>query len=260
MTNLTIVSCYYKIPSKRTHNEYDLYISNLLTNIKGNMIIYTSVDLVDYLNNYIGNKKNIIIIVKPFESLEMYTKYLDIFKEQEKIDNHICYGRTYYCYIIWNSKLNFIKECIESNPFNSDKFMWLDIGAVRTPDIITYLEKFPIYDNVSKEKIDITLIHGFNDLSQKFFRDSTHLGGLYAGGKDALLKFNQLFYKKLDEYLLNNKFIGCDQQIINSVYLENLNLFNIINPYDNNYTESGKFISLLYGIDAWFYIIYYYSF
>ena len=141
MTNFTIVSCYYKIKSKRPHDEYDIYIKNLLTNMKDNMVIYTSEDLVEYLKSYIKDGQNIKIVIKPFESLEVFYKYKDILKEQEKIDEHAWTGRSYYCYVLWNSKLQFIKETIEYNPFNSDKFMWLDIGAIRTNDIVDLLNK-----------------------------------------------------------------------------------------------------------------------
>ncbi len=259
MSNITLVSCYYKIPSKRTHNEYDLYISNLLRNIRGNMVIYTSEDLVDYLNGYVQNKSNVLIIVKPFDTIRLYNEYSHIWEQQERMDRQITTGRSKFCYILWNSKLDFIKETIESNPFNSDKFMWLDIGSVRTYNIFNYLLRFPIYENVSRNKIDIVLIQDYQNREQRFFQDEIHLGGLYAGGKDILLRFHQLFYEKFNEYLQNNKFVGCDQQIISSVYLENPDMFNIINPHQNNTTEEGKLIPLQTNIDVWFYLLYYYN-
>lgn len=138
--------------------------------------------------------------------------------------------------------------------------MWLDIGAVRTNDVVNLLNNFPKYENVSNNKVDIVMIDDFPNRNQKFFENEIHLGGLFGGGKDILLKFHDLFYKKFDEYLLNNQFIGCDQQMISSVYLENTEFFNIINPYHNNINESRKLIPVLTGIDVWFYIIYYYSF
>ena len=57
---VTVVTCYYKIPSKRTHNTYDMYIKNFLGNISTNcfLIIFTSQDLVSYLKSYLN--ENII--------------------------------------------------------------------------------------------------------------------------------------------------------------------------------------------------------
>lgn len=259
MSNSTLVSCYYKIMSKRPHSEYDKYIQNLLSRLENNLVIYTSADLVDYFNIYIENKSNIKIIIKEFEDIPLYKKYLHIWNLQEKLDRSKYTNRTYQCYVLWNSKLNFIKETVELNPFNTDKFMWLDIGAVRTSDIFTYLSTFPKYENISINKIDIVMIEDYQNYNQKFFQDEIHLGGLYGGGIDILLKFHELFYMKFDEYLENNKFIGCDQQIISSVYLENNHLFNIINPNNDCYTESNKLIPVMKNIDIWFYLLYYYS-
>ncbi len=259
MTNLTLVSCYYRIPSKRHHDEYTTYIRNLLTNIKGNIVIYTSEDLVDYLQQFSNHKPNVKIIVKPFNSINLYNKYQHIWTNQEQKDNQKYTHRTHYCYVLWNSKLDFLKETIESNPFGSDKFMWLDLGAVRTPDIVKYLKTFPKYENASTNRVDIVMIENFSNRSQRFFQDEVHLGGLYGGGVEPLLRFHELFYRKFDEYLGNDRFIGCDQQMISSVYLENPDLFNIIKPKENNHTQAGKLIPLVRGIDIWFYLIYYYS-
>jgi len=45
----TVVSCYYKIKSKHSHNQYDKWINNFLQNIHCNLIIFTSPDLKEYL-------------------------------------------------------------------------------------------------------------------------------------------------------------------------------------------------------------------
>jgi hypothetical protein len=259
MNSLTIVSCYYKIKSKRSHDEYNIYISNLLNNLKANIVIYTSKEDYEYLKSFKNGKNNINIIIKRFEEINLYKKYFHIMEKQYQMDNQKYTGRTYQCYILWNSKLDFLKETIEINPFNSDKFMWLDLGAVRTLDIINYLNSFPRYENISKSKIDIIYLKPYLNVNQKYFKDEVHLGGLYGGGKDIIMEYHKLFYDKFQEYVDNNQFIGCDQQIISSVYLENKNIFNLIIPVTNNITENNKFIPLNKNIDPWFYLIYYYS-
>ena len=259
MNSITLVSCYYKIKSKRSHDEYNYYIHNLLYNIKGNLVIYTSSEEYEYLNALRNNKNNIKLIIKNFDEINLYKKYLNIMEKQYELDNQKWTGRTFQCYILWNSKLDFLKETIEINPFKSNKFMWLDIGAIRTQDIVNYLNTFPNPENISYNKIDIVYLQPFSNINQKYFKDEVHLGGLYAGVIKVILKFHDLFYKKFQEYVDNNQFIGCDQQIISSVYLENNDLFNLINPYNDNFTENNKIIPLQKNIDNWFYLIYFYS-
>ena len=261
MTNInsvTVVTAYYKVPSKRSHGEYDTFINNFLNNIKCNLIIFTSSDLVKYFKYKIKDKLNIILIIKEFDELEIYKKYNNIWESQYLMDNQKNI-RTKFCYIIWNSKLNFIKEAIELNYFNSDKFIWNDIGCIRNSEYIDLLDNYPVYDNISNKKIDIILLNNSIDSSQKYFQDKIHFsGGLFGGNIENMLKFHKLYYYKFDEYLKNNQFIGCDQQIICSVYLENKDLFNAINPYIDNINESNKYIPCNYS-NKWFYIFYYYS-
>ena len=64
-------------------------------------------------------------------------------------------------------------------------------------------------------------------------------------GPKKKIKLEELYYKKFDEYLENDQFIGCDQQIISSVYLENKELFNIVLNTNSTY-------------NSWFFIIKYY--
>jgi hypothetical protein len=114
--------------------------------------------------------------------------------------------------------------------------------------------------SILSQKIDIVLLNKFQNPKQDFFQDSIHFSGaIYGGGIEPFKKFIQLFYDKFDKYIDNNQFIGCDQQIISSVYLDNTELFNTINSGSDNYTETNKLIKQTKNIDKWFYVICYYS-
>jgi len=149
MNSVTVVSCYYKLPSKHNHYNYDIWIQNLLLNLQCNMIIFTSSDLVDYFEKIkINNKKlKLIIIVKEFNDLDILKKYnIDFWCNQYNIDPTPNVGRNKECYIIWNSKMNFVKEAITLNPFNSDKFVWNDIGSMRNQYFSYFISHYPLYN------------------------------------------------------------------------------------------------------------------
>lgn len=246
--SVTIVSCYYKIKSKRSHDHYDNYINKLFNNINKNInyILFTNKDSEEYFLTKTKLLFNIKIIIKEFNEIPLLNQYKNIWNNQYQMDLQKNTGRGIECYILWNSKLNFIKESIENNYFNSTKFIWMDIGMIRNTDYINSLINFPQFNNISDEKIDIVLLKKFTNLTQKYFQDEIHFSGaMYGGSINSFNNFINLYYKKFHEYVINNKFIGCDQQIISSVYLENINLFNPINPISNT--------------DPWFYLINYYS-
>jgi hypothetical protein len=281
--SITLITCYYKVKSKHTFNEYALWIQNLLLSITCNIIIYTSADQVEWIKYLIQSNNNleissssspsttnttndtnantntsntsvgrVKIIVKELQDLEIVRKYPGIWETQYMKDPTRDI-RTKECYMIWNSKLSLVKEAITLNPFQSDKFVWNDIGSLRTSRFVyeNYMDfiQYPRYENISKNKIDIVSIKGFYHPNQRIFQNETHLSGaLFGGGTDAFLRLIELFYKNFDMYLENGYFIGCDQQILATCYQLEPDLFNLITPdYSNKI------------IDKWFYLYYYYS-
>jgi len=248
--SVTLVSCYYKINSKHPVENYNTWILNFIPNFYGNLVIYTSSDLVDYFNPLIKDK-NIKLIIKNITDLTIYKKYEDIWEEQKKKDI-FCSNRTKECYILWNSKIEFLKEVIETNPFQSDKFIWNDIGNVRDLNIVSILKNYPKYDNISNNQMDIALIMPFEN-KEDFFQNSVHLSAsIFGSDKQTILTLHKLFYEMFDIYLKNDKFIGCDQQIWSSIYCNNPNLFNLIYHTDQQHNIAP-------WIDPWFCLYSYYS-
>jgi hypothetical protein len=254
MKSVTVVTCYYKIPSKHSHDNYNIWIHNLLNNIKCNIIIFTSLDLFSFFENIQNINKNLKlkIIIKEFNDLDILKKYnMDFWSYQNKIDPQQNIGRNKECYILWNSKMNFIKEAIELNPFYSDKFVWNDIGSMRNNYFSNLISNYPLYNNISQNNLDIALLYDYDNKSTIYFQNESHLSGaIFGTSKDIFLKIIDLFYKYLDEYIQHNLFIGCDQQILSTIYIIHPELFNIINPYKNNMNDCI--------IDKWFYLYYYY--
>jgi hypothetical protein len=249
----TVVTCYYRIPSKHSHIEYDRWLTDFISNIHCNLVIFTSHDLVEYLYEKRGASSHLLkertkIIPIELEDIELAKKYN--WSKQYQLDKQTHTGRSKECYILWNSKLWFLKKAIEENPFLSDTFIWNDIGCLRTHNklIIQYLSnRYPIYEKISKDAIDIVLLRPFQNMNQHIFIDEVHFSGAQFGGhKEVLLRFYDLFYKRLDEHINKGVFVGCDQQTISSVYTENPQLFNCIIPNKS-------------WIDPWFFIWQYYS-
>ena len=73
--SVTIVSCYYKVKSKHSHEKYNEWIHNFLYNLRNNIIVYTSENLVDYLKEIGKHNPNMLIIKKNFEEIEILKKY-----------------------------------------------------------------------------------------------------------------------------------------------------------------------------------------
>jgi hypothetical protein len=155
--------------------------------------------------------------------------------------------------MIWNSKMSLVAEAIALNPFSSDKFIWNDIGSLRDSRFLTenstQLAKYPLYDNISADKLDIVLIEDFRDPHKLIFQNDVHFSGaIFGGGREVFLKVIDLFYRNFDMYLQNGYFIGCDQQIQATCFQQAPELYNPIKPDPSNHV-----------IDKWFYLYHHYS-
>jgi hypothetical protein len=247
----TVVTCFYNLKSKHTFETYDKWIQNLLPNIQCNLVVFTSPDLKDYILNY---RKTLldktVIICQEFNELELTNKYGDYWDRQYELDPQKHFGRNQNCYILWNSKLWFMKQAISINPFVSDKFVWTDIGCLRNTNLnqIDQIKLYPLYDNISMGKIDIVLMNTIPNIEQTYFFNEVHFAGaMFGSDTNTIIKLYDRFYQKLDQFIKEDKFIGCDQQTISSVYNENRELFNTIDGLTYSWDE------------RWFYLWKYYT-
>lgn len=256
--SVTIVTAYYCVKSKHSPQKYHTWIRNLLLGMGRfcKMVIFTSPDLINYMNaicnqNIKGALFTVIgIPMREFKLLQRYP--LKIWAHQYSMDPQKARGRTVECYLIWNSKLIFMKEAIEKNVYGSDKFAWIDIGSFRNADT-TILEHFPVYERISEDKIDIMLIQPYlpYEMNQLIFFNTVHLGGMFGGGIEAVNQLFQLFYKALDVYISGKQFAGCDQQILSTCYMRAPELFNLVTKkQDNNINDA---------CDVWFYLYKYWN-
>ena len=257
--SVTVVTAYYLIKSKHDSRKYDQWIHNLLLNVGKSckMVIFTSPELVQYMNAIC--KKNtkgaaFTVISMPMKDFMIVQRYpLNVWSHQYSLDPQKACGRTVECYLIWNSKLWFIKEAIERNLYGSDKYVWIDIGSFRNNDAVvcaSIFENFPVYEQVSHDKVDIMLIRPYSphDMKKFVFFNTVHLGGMFGGGVDAICELYELFYSSLHFYLSKKYFAGCDQQILSTCYMRNPELFNLVTKKNSNDAW-----------DVWFYLYKYWN-
>jgi hypothetical protein len=143
------------------------------------------------------------------------------------------------------NKMFCIKESIQQNPFNSDKFYWIDAGITKTHDpnlLIQMIPKLLKYDKflfMSHLYRDNTEIHGF-------LREGVHkhcnvnfveriMKGFFFGGK--VDKFNEIMklYHNVIDTTLNEFYLGCDETYFTIMVHQRPELFEqIIVPHCYN--------------------------
>lgn len=234
----TIVTGYFELDiSKASPDKYRLWMSNMLMN-NNPMVIFCDENSYNTINELRkGNETNTRIIITDFEEFLCY-RYVNHFHNHMRLDHELKRGHNLFLYMIWNEKSNFLKRAIELNPFNSDYFLWVDIGCFRLPN--TEFLNWPNpkrIEEIPKDKVLLLSVEPFSPIELSIykledlpnFQRANRIGApIFGGGKEILLKWHQLYYQMLECFIINNRFIGKDQSIMNSVYLINREICELI--------------------------------
>lgn len=239
----TVVTAFYEIPSKFPKEKYWKWFDNF-AEIPCNLVIFTSPNLVSKFSELRKKYENKTVII-PLEYDKLYHyQFYNLYKKHYDMDYYKAHSPELY--IIWAEKVKFVTQAIAWNPFSTDKFVWCDSGAFRNPG----QGSFPNPDKIVSGKMNFLLLENFTDQDRKSIIPGQTYGtvriggGIQGGDKDTWLKYEKLWDEMLAKYFKANRFAGQDQCIIGSVYLENPELFHLINAS----TEGG---------DMWFHLLWY---
>uniref|UniRef100_A0A6C0I2F7 Uncharacterized protein n=1 Tax=viral metagenome TaxID=1070528 RepID=A0A6C0I2F7_9ZZZZ len=243
MSLATIVTAYFRLPkSKASPEKYNEWMSNMLAN-SNPMVIFCdegSKELIlGYRNKYgYGGHDKTVIIVTTIKEFYSY-QFAEHFVEHVAKDTERAVGHGPLLYMIWSEKSNFLKRAIELDPFKTDYFLWVDIGCFRV--LNTRFLAWPNPDRIAKldhTKVLLLSVSPFteeelnchNVTNLPLFQFKNRIGGtMFGGGKEVLLSWHQKYYDMLRTFIEIDRFIGKDQSIMNSVYLLNRDMCELVN-------------------------------
>jgi hypothetical protein len=161
-------------------------------------------------------------------------KYYDTFVKQNKHDHELHVGHSVELYMVWCEKPHFLKKAILHNVFNTQYFLWVDIGCFREQN--TRFINWPSTNKMKKIPTNkVLLCKVFNFTEEELqcntlehlpdFRFINRLGGtIFGGAIEPLLIWHDKYYEMVEYFISVNKLIIKDQTIMNSVFLLNRNL------------------------------------
>lgn len=239
----TIVTCYYRSPSKHSYEEYDQWMENFLTTVENEMVIFCDE----------GSFEKIKKLREPFEEITMIyvlpleetycgnPHYQNVWNKdwQRDIERHIHHPNLY---IIWNEKSMFVHRAMTLNPFHTEFFCWCDMGCFRSKEDLSLFHQWPSHaflESASKDHMYFLNITPFeerdfetysNGLTRSFERVTRIGATIFLGHVSIFERWIETFYKYMNDYITNNYFAGKDQNIIASIYVLHPTLFKLIRP------------------------------
>ena len=223
----TVVTAYYKIPSKHSPERYSEWMANMLS-LQDPMVIFTQPDLVDELSKFRYHAKNRTAIVPlSLGDLPIVSAFSTTFwEEQLGRDPEKGKHRSYKLFWIWLSKTWFVSEAIKLDLFRSEVFVWSDIGCFRNTNyfngktMVMHPERIPrgeVVQMAFRKPIppNTSLFDDKFNHRSSFYHSGTH----FAGYKDTIQSFHERFVETIDAFVANDMFLGDDQTVLQSTCL-----------------------------------------
>lgn len=252
MTNITIVTALFDLNREaltggfaRPFQQYIDAFKKLLV-IDQPMIIYTEKKVEAEIWK-IRKPANTRVIIKDLDHFRQFPFY----KEIQQIRNDPTWNgqaewlanstqsrlELYNCLVM--SKFFFLNDSAITNPFNTEKFLWLDGGLSQTVNIDTYLNN-SVFNLLEKELNRMLFVafpyngqnevHGFRkDKMNEFAGQDTEYvcrGGIFGGDKATINQMNGIYYELLSRSL-NQGWMGTEESIFTIISYQYPELCNV---------------------------------
>jgi hypothetical protein len=221
INNITFVTAYFDVNNKYNKDSYYEWMKNSL-NMNYCFVIYilkNDKELKQYILDLRKDKLEITKIIE-IDFKDFYVNKYN-WEKHEQMDHEKYHNK--YLYMIWNEKSNLLYKTVIENPFNSQIFLWMDIGYIRKIIHPYY------YTNLQIEKIPKNKIL-LQEIYDNYEKKNSIIGGMFGGYAKPIKKWTKLYYKKLDEYYNENKFCGKDQTIMKNIVENYPDTCSVIKP------------------------------
>jgi len=249
----TIVTAWYDVREKENHPQKDdtsnqffcspqwyFDSAKLLFEKPFPMVIFTEPKYkAQILEARPHNLHNITrFIYRDYEELANFT-YFKSYEEnhqKNKIQNVTQEKFTALYKFIVNQKVNFVKDTIMMNPFQTEKFAWMDMRLHCVYDM-SLEETTQVMKNIQEDKVKLMQmsftapqeIYGRHDFYS--WTRGKVAAGFFGGAREPLLKFIDLCQKELIQSI-KEEMAPTDEMIYSYVIAHNSNLFD---PYIGDY-------------------------
>jgi hypothetical protein len=255
----TIVTAFYDINRSekgdgRKIDDYKLWIAKTLQ-LNCKLVVFTEDKFVSFIESC--RPKNYPLIIKNTKLKDAYYfKYLEKMKDiinSETYKTKIKHPNRVECIlpeynVIQYSKISWLKDIIQENPFKTSSFFWMDIGISRFFDKIDLNKPYPGNNIINKSNGKFIIQKRFDletyDITDEFIWDSANLlkGSMFGGNKDTVEKISELLEDVFCNMMLANNNVNNEQLALALVWKKHKDLFYIIDDSTTSHIVIDKLL------------------
>jgi hypothetical protein len=231
----TVVTAFYPLRSKHSIEKYIEWMK-YFCQIQCSLVVFTDEKMAPIFNK-LRRGLPTTVIVKPLDSYEMTNStWQPLWEKHHALDpeKHI---HTPALYSIWAIKQECVALTIQANPFNTEWFVWCDIGIHRDPSKHGLYVEFPLKVPELCKPGHIGLLE-INPISNTFLNSTEILaapkvslgGGCIVGDRAAWAIFCAGYKTMLMTMDTRGEFIGKDQTVFFRMVVEKVMPFRLFHP------------------------------
>jgi Bacterial protein of unknown function (HtrL_YibB) len=241
-----IVTAYFQIPSKQSHEFYIPHLERFLEWVESPIVFFTSRDLVDEMRSLRPSHLPIqFVLYDSVYEIESYKKYgRDFWNHQSTLAD--ARHQTPELGAIWYNKKEFVNRAIELTNLD-EPYIWTDAGCIRQDYWKLFAPTFgKNHDAIPINKIMIQLMESEISKDIEFFKfENIYVAGaIIAGYKEAWKRYSKIYDEVFLEYLSQGLCVSSDQSVIARLCVKNPDIVETV--YDGN---------LHPAIDRWFFFL-----
>jgi hypothetical protein len=226
---LTIVTAFYILGSRSKHSvgDYVSWTANFFPNIQTPIVAFTSPNLTQNISEWRAGKRGIVISLE-LANIPPLLKHKELYAKQNSIDPE---KTIHYLelYLIWNAKGWFLSQIAELNPYNSKYFFWVDAGSFRNYYGLAYWPGIFRIEQIFGNNKDTVLlgliscpvvsnISDFQESDGPLVQDMIQ-GGFFGSSAYGVKWWASEYYRLHDVYITSGKFVGKEQNLMNTLAL-----------------------------------------
>jgi len=265
---ITFSTCWYIFKAKFDPTIYQGWIHNMLSNVNNyNLVVYCDSESYPYIEPYLSNPRIVATLKSPTRFST--SRYEELWKRNHEANVLLRDRIDWKLNMLWSEKINFVKETISEQYFDTEWHGWCDIGYFRgrsNDSTIDELKMWPS-DNVEatldRSKIYYACVNNHPAYIQglsRMIQDKNSMGlprfpippnqvsiagGFFLCHRDRMPVWHTEYYVKLLRYLKHGVCVKDDQIIIADCVFSNMSWFHLCQENDPKYDNWFMFQRLL---------------